>query len=230
MDQFGSLIHMLTQQDEHLAEMRRVVQLGKQLLPLKIRRITSANAALYSSARISRSRPNPRIDVDPDLQMLMQDVDMALNKHLKREQQQLEIIPREEKEEEEEKEKEADFEDDGYEPQSNLHRKSPAALFGSQRVGAVVIPQEMQDIIQRLFSGNCSCSTNHKYELYILSQMSTRRSYTVTLNGCSKRINPAPMNGIISMKEDIKLTYKVLDMPSVMGLLSFQLHYLRTIR
>ena len=215
---------MLTQQDEHLAEMRRVVQLGKQL---KIRRIASANAALYSSACISRSRPNPRIDVDPDLQMLMQDVDMALNKHLKREQQQLEIISREE---EKEGEKEADFEDDGYEPQSNLHRKSPAALFGSQRVGAVVIPQEMQDIIQRLFSGNCSCSTNHKYELYILSQMSTRRSYTVTLNGCSKRINPAPMNGIISMKEDIKLTYKVLNTPSVMGLLSFQLHYLRTIR
>lgn len=215
---------MLTQQDEHLAEMRRVVQLGKQL---KIRRIASANAALYSSACISRSRPNPRIDVDPDLQMLMQDVDMALNKHLKREQQQLEIISREE---EKEGEKEADFEDDGYEPQSNLHRKSPAALFGSQRVGAVVIPQEMQDIIQRLFSGNCSCSTNHKYELYILSQMSTRRSYTVMLNGCSKRINPAPMNGIISMKEDIKLTYKVLNTPSVMGLLSFQLHYLRTIR
>lgn len=38
------------------------------------------------------------------------------------------------------------------------------------------------------------------------------------------------MNGIISMKEDIQLTYKVLNMPSVMGLLSFQLHYLRTIR
>jgi len=60
--------------------------------------------------------------------------------------------------------------------------------------------------------------------------MSTRRSYTVTLNGCSKRIYPGPMNGIISMKEDIQLTYKVLNMPSVMGLLSFQLHYLRTIR
>jgi len=166
MDQFESLIHTLTQQDEHLAEMRRAAQLGKQLLSLsigKIRRITSANAALYSSARISRSWPNPRIDVDSDLQMLMQDVDMALNKHSRREQQQLEIIPKEKEEE-----KEADFEGDGYESQSNLHRKSPAALFGSQRVGAAVIPQEMQDIIQRLFSGNCSCSTDHKYELYIL--------------------------------------------------------------
>jgi len=229
MDQFGSLIHTLTQQDEHLAlEMRRVAQLGTQVLPLcigKIKRIP-ANAALYSSARISRSRPNPRIDVDPDLQMLMQDVDMALNKHSKREQQQLEIIPKEEEEEEEE----PNFEDNGYEPQSNLHRKSPAALFGSQRIGAVVIPHEMQDIIQRLFSGNCSCSTNYKYELYILSQMSTRRNYTVTPNGCSKRIYSVLMNGIISMKEDIKLTYKVLNTPSVMGLLLFQLHYLRTIR
>lgn len=92
--------------------------------------------------------------------MLMQDVDMALNKHSNREKQQLEIIPKEEEEE-----KETDLEGDDYEPQSNLHRKSPAALFGSQHVGAVVIPQEMQDIIQRLFSGNCSCSINHKHEL-----------------------------------------------------------------
>ena len=39
------------------------------------------------------------------------------------------------------------------EPNIPMDRKSPAALFGSQRIGSVVIPQELQQAISGLISG-----------------------------------------------------------------------------
>jgi hypothetical protein len=95
-------------------------------------------------------QPNPRLDLDPSLQTLLQDVDIALQSHPKKERKsvhELEIISLQNVE------AVTQHEQYGLETDENLPRKSPAALFGSQRTGSVVLPLELQDQIQCLISG-----------------------------------------------------------------------------
>lgn len=131
--------------------MHRVAQLTRRVPPLfvgnKACTILSSNS--YSTS--APAQPNPRLDLDPTLQTLLQDVDLSLHSYAKKHKQplhELEVVPSEAGE--------ALATPEDYDRKSDdLPRKSPAALFGSQRFGAVVLPLELQDAIQRLISGKC---------------------------------------------------------------------------
>ena len=80
------------------------------------------------------------------MQALLQDVDMSLMYHKPRAQpvpRELEALPVEEQEEE------LNFE----EYVDDTHRKSPAALFGSQGIGAVVVPHQLQSAVTSIIEG-----------------------------------------------------------------------------
>ena len=44
---------------------------------------------------------------------------------------------------------------DSWETQTRKERKSPAAAFGSNGIGSVTIPFELQDAIRSIISGEC---------------------------------------------------------------------------
>jgi hypothetical protein len=72
------------------------------------------------------------------------------------------------------------------EPHTSIDRKSPAALFGSQRIGAVVIPQELQQTISGLISGeNAAMLNGFLRSLTRHMQTLTNTFYAVTRNGSS---------------------------------------------
>ncbi|KAJ3571566.1 hypothetical protein NP233_g3678 [Leucocoprinus birnbaumii] len=133
--------------------MHKAAQVGKQILPLYARcngRLPATVAAFSSSTRLASPQPNPRINLDPSLQTLLQDVDMALHNHARKDKKHihhLEVISSTESGTEE-----IDFETDDNETHDSAPRKSPAALFGSQRIGAVTLPLELQQTIQHLIS------------------------------------------------------------------------------
>jgi hypothetical protein len=93
--------------------------------------------------------PKPSLNLDPSLQTLLQDVDMALHSYTKTERKtpnELEVLSQEGG-------AETSSENFDQDTSVNLPRKSPAAQFGSQGVGSVVLPLELQDTIHRLISG-----------------------------------------------------------------------------
>ncbi len=129
--------------------MHRVAQLTRRVLPLYTRNNACTSLALNWFSSSAKAQPNPRLDLDPGLQTLLQDVDMALHSHTKKRKpllHELEIIPSE-------REEALVIPEDYDQKAGDLPRKSPAALFGSQQIGAVVLPLELQDTIQRLISG-----------------------------------------------------------------------------
>lgn len=100
--------------------------------------------------------PNAPLELDSSWKSLLKDVDIALLRHKRLSEssnngpsstlRQLELVPR----------TDVDSEDilaDENEPHESLGRKSPAAAFGSQRIGAVQLPLELQDSITRLIAG-----------------------------------------------------------------------------
>ncbi|CAL1694264.1 unnamed protein product [Somion occarium] len=113
-----------------------------------------------SSSASSSHQPNSPVELDPSFQALLNDVDLSVLKHRARHgpastsgsnsPRELEVIPVEHV-------PDTDYltsEDlDSMEDRDEKdRRKSPAALFGSQRIGAVVIPFELQQTINRLIS------------------------------------------------------------------------------
>ncbi|KAH9949373.1 mitochondrial small ribosomal subunit Rsm22-domain-containing protein [Amylocystis lapponica] len=100
-------------------------------------------SAFSSTSIVSSHQPNAPLDLDPSFQVLLKDVDISMlrqksrhptaeNPHA-RALRELEVFPSDAASEEE-------------------ARKSPAALFGSQRIGAVVLPFELQQTITRLIA------------------------------------------------------------------------------
>jgi hypothetical protein len=94
------------------------------------------------------TQPNPPLDLDPDLRVLLKDVDVSLKRSKTRSQsprQELEAYPIK------------DLEQNSLTPDEELseyaQRKSPAAHFGSQQIGAVVLPPQLQTSINLLISG-----------------------------------------------------------------------------
>lgn len=107
------------------------------------RRAVAGRAPAFSSLpRPGAAKPNVRLDVD--LETLLRDVDTALHtsKKLRKAPQELDVASDVELDD-----MVRDDEDD------QLPRKSPAAIFGSQQLGQIVLPLELQDTIQRLISG-----------------------------------------------------------------------------
>lgn len=129
--------------------MRTAAQLTRRVVPFCTRYKAGNAAAFGSLSRLAAAQPNPRLN-NLDLETLLQDVDIALHNHSRTHRktpQELEVIPLQSGE--------AEIIPDSYDREfhENLPRKSPAALFGSQQLGAVVLPLELQDTIQRLISG-----------------------------------------------------------------------------
>ncbi|KAH8099692.1 mitochondrial small ribosomal subunit Rsm22-domain-containing protein [Cristinia sonorae] len=117
---------------------------------------------LHSSSQVATHQPNAPLDLDPSLRALLNDVDLSLLRQKSRHvdassaspaPRELELFPAD-----------SDFDDDYLtsaeldsqdEPlDSKEKRKSPAALFGSRRIGAVVLPLELQNSITRLIAGS----------------------------------------------------------------------------
>lgn len=94
--------------------------------------------------------PNAPLDLDPSLQDLLKDADMAMghkfNTHYPKEgpprRRHMEVI-----EEEGIVSTEWTEEDDSG---SRGSRKSPAAEFGSKKIGAVVLPHQLQESVAHL--------------------------------------------------------------------------------
>ncbi|KAL0951798.1 hypothetical protein HGRIS_008465 [Hohenbuehelia grisea] len=112
------------------------------------------NSLSRPSSSISDTKhPNPPLHLDPSLRALLQDVDISLNQHKHKhayarpgprelEATSVDILPGEDGA--------LATGDDDVEEHS--HRKSPAALFGSQGIGAVILPLELQASINLIIS------------------------------------------------------------------------------
>ncbi|KAK0199070.1 mitochondrial small ribosomal subunit Rsm22-domain-containing protein [Armillaria mellea] len=98
----------------------------------------------FASTLVSRRGPNPRLTLDPSLQALLNDVDITLLNHKVQDQtiyKELEVV--------QEADPSLDYEEDEL-PSEKASRKSPAATFGGKRIGAVILPLELQNAISAL--------------------------------------------------------------------------------
>lgn len=129
--------------------------------------------AQFSSSSISLAdQPNDSLDLDPSYKVLLRDVDISLVKPKNLQQplhpsrpalRELEAFPIELTEEEaretdiavREREHEI-YEEEEYQAGKREARKSPAASFGSQAIGQVVLPLELQKTIGLMIQGKFS--------------------------------------------------------------------------
>lgn len=102
------------------------------------------NSTLLLSLKYFSSHPNPPLDLDPSLQALLKDVDISLSQNKSRPP-----VPRRELAEDLPETVTSLVE----ELQEHAQRKSPAAQFGSQQIGAVVLPPQLQTSINLLIFG-----------------------------------------------------------------------------
>ncbi|KAF8273002.1 mitochondrial small ribosomal subunit Rsm22-domain-containing protein [Lactarius quietus] len=107
-----------------------------------LRAISFLRSSLFSS-----HQPNAPLDIDESFRDILQDIgNSAVDQKLNAPPRihELTAYPTDS-----EPDKLTHLDD---EPHTSIDRKSPAALFGSQRIGAVVIPQELQQTIAGLIS------------------------------------------------------------------------------
>lgn len=107
--------------------------------------------------------PNFPLDLDPSYQRLFNDIDISLKKSRLQQtttHRELEIIPGESTAFVNDLSVKdwtpLDVEDQPFlqeDSEDREHRKSPAAVFGSKQIGTVVLPQELQKVINLLISG-----------------------------------------------------------------------------
>ncbi len=134
--------------------------------PLLANRIRRGSIRYITSTTTSLThQPNAPVELDPSFQALFKDVDMSLRRHKHRPQaldspdtlspsshRELQVYPSGPTEEEGFlSSEELDLADDGE--VSVWERKSPAADFGSQRIGAIVLPLELEQTIAQLIAG-----------------------------------------------------------------------------
>ena len=111
--------------------------------PFTLRRWIAVNFS--SSSVITNHQLKPPLHLDPSLKALLKDVDMSLLKHKNAPSHKfLEILF----EESDNSKRGEPFEED-----LELGRKSPAADFGSQKIGAVVLPSQLAKSINQLIQG-----------------------------------------------------------------------------
>lgn len=113
-----------------------------------------AGLPFSTSAATASTQPNTALNLDPSLKALLQDVDISLTSHkqipVRKSPRELQAFAVEELEENVDVGVEDPFEDSS---ERNEHRKSPAAQFGSKKIGAVVLPAELQASITALING-----------------------------------------------------------------------------
>jgi hypothetical protein len=102
------------------------------------------------SSSFSSHQPNAPLDLDNSFRVILRDVDNSISEQkLKRHHPspELSVYPTVSQS------TELAHRDDEDEGSVRAERKSPAAHFGSQQLGAVVIPRELQQRISSLISG-----------------------------------------------------------------------------
>jgi hypothetical protein len=127
---------------------------------LRILAHTTRHAGLpFSTSAVAAStQPNTALNLDPSLKALLQDIDISLTSHkqipVRRSPRELQAFAVEELEETVDVDVDVAVEDP-FEDSSerNEHRKSPAARFGSKKIGAVVLPAELQASVTALING-----------------------------------------------------------------------------
>jgi len=112
----------------------------------------------FSSTPKPFSHQNPPLNLDPGLEALLRDVDISLKNHMKGspKHKELEIVTGVDSgllnglslTEWSSMEINADVDD--LERES---RKSPAASFGSNQIGSVILPEELRSAIEAIISG-----------------------------------------------------------------------------
>jgi hypothetical protein len=134
------------------------------------------------SSQFSSHQPNAPLDIDESFKTILQDIGNSTV------DQKLNALPRIHEltayPTDSEPGKLAHLDN---EPHTSIDRKSPAALFGSQRIGAVVIPQELQQTISGLISGeNAAMLIGFRAHLHFTCmQTLTNTFYAVTQSGSS---------------------------------------------
>jgi hypothetical protein len=111
----------------------------------------------------------PRLNLDPSLQALLKDVDISLKQAkvespppiAMRELEVLNGISPMQHEISMDDWAPLDFSENKTESEQSEERKSPAALFGSQRIGMVILPLELQSAINLLITGTHSGWKRH---------------------------------------------------------------------
>ncbi|KAF9654157.1 Rsm22-domain-containing protein [Thelephora ganbajun] len=120
-------------------------QCGRGTALRGVSRSLAGNVSGFHSNPPWRSQmPNAPLDLDPSLQNLLRDADMTMahkfNAHYPKERppshRHMELIEEEE------------------ESSSRGSRKSPAAEFGSRKIGAVVLPDQLQESVTRLIENS----------------------------------------------------------------------------
>jgi hypothetical protein len=124
--------------------------------------LSSTTSRLVSS-RASTGHSNSALSLDPSYERLLQDIDISLKKHKLQSpapHRELEVIASESVSQAHQIKPEEWTALDAVsenllriEEDDKEHRKSPAALFGSSQIGAVVIPLELQSSINLLIAG-----------------------------------------------------------------------------
>lgn len=145
-------------------------------------------AAFNSCAPINSLRPP--LNLDPSLEALLREEDITLHSKVEslppKVLRELEVVndvlsghilPMDEW-------TQMDISETRKESEHSGERKSPAALFGSQRIGMVVLPSELFSAIQQLITGMHSVKMAIIID-YTGSQTETNHKYTVMLNGYS---------------------------------------------
>jgi hypothetical protein len=106
---------------------------------------------LLRSSSFSSHQPNAPLDLDKSFRTILQNIDNSITEQKAKGQHplpdihELTVYPTDPAP--------TELSHQDSEPTPGAERKSPAALFGSQRLGAVVIPRELQKSISALISG-----------------------------------------------------------------------------
>ena len=116
--------------------------------------LRTRHSRFLSGLNLASHHPNAPLDIDPAFKALLRDVDMSLLHHKSRHHhaedtrpklRELEVYP--------EQDLVSEVVPNEEESESRMSRKSPAAIFGSQSIGAVIIPDELRESVQTLISG-----------------------------------------------------------------------------
>jgi hypothetical protein len=146
-----------------------------------LRTLSNRAAYISTSARL-QAQLNAPLDIDPSLQALLQDVDLSLARHKARladpnghagpessaaapgmrNPRELEVFGDLELDN-----ATLDYDDlEGLDFEHDTHetRKSPAANFGSQHIGAVILPLELHNAITRLIEGMYAADSPNSFD------------------------------------------------------------------
>lgn len=167
-------------------------------------------AAFNSSAPINSLRPP--LDLDPSLQALLKEGDITL-KHTTvppkaiRELEVLDNLTI--------RQHQLSLDDWGpmvfseTKTEESGERKSPAALFGSQRIGMVVLPLELDSAIKQLIAGMHPVKMAIQVIIvHIGSQTETNHKFTVMRNGCFN-LTQGNLSGTPSMNRTLVLEIRL---------------------